>query len=101
MVFERPPGQLTNKGEEILSVLRESGNWHNRAQIAGLLGHKKLFPYDVQLLDELTTAGLVEKRKADKPGFIPFEWQYRATGRDSHDGEERVGRNHDVQLSNE
>ena len=79
MVFERQPGQLTGKGKDLLDKLRESGNWHNRAAIAGFLGQKKIYPYDVALLEEMVTAGMVEKRKADKPGFIPFEWQYRAT----------------------
>ena len=79
MVFERQPGQLTSKGQNLLDKLRESGNWHNRAQIARFMEQNKIYPYDVALLEELITAGLVEKRKADKPGFIPFEWQYRAT----------------------
>ncbi len=82
MVFERQPGQLTNKGQELLEKLRESGNWHNRAKIAALFGQKKIYAHDVALLEELVTAGFVEKRKADKPGFIPFEWQYRATGKE-------------------
>ena len=82
MVFERQPGQLTSKGQNLLNKLRESGNWHNRADIAGFLGQNKIYPYDVVLLEEMVAAGFVQKRKADKPGFIPFEWQYRATGKE-------------------
>ncbi|MBA3873380.1 MAG: hypothetical protein H0X30_29965 [Anaerolineae bacterium] len=81
MVFERPPGQLTSKGQDLLEKLRESGEWYNRTGIARLFGQKTIYPHDVALLEELVTAGFVEKRKADKPGFIPFEWQYRATGK--------------------
>ena len=79
MVFERQPGQLTAKASDILEALKQVQHWHNRRSIAHLLGQYRLVPYDVVLLDELITAGLVEKRKADKPRFIPFEWQYRAT----------------------
>lgn len=78
MVFERPEGELTDAARRILNVLQEAGEWQGRSDLARLLGKAKFVPYDVQLLEGLVTAGLVERRKASKPGFIPFEWQYRA-----------------------
>lgn len=82
MVFERPPGQLTGKASDILAALKSANDWLNRTAIARALDQDKLVPYDVQLLEGLVTAGFAEKRKADKVGFIPFEWQYRATGKE-------------------
>ena len=78
MVYERPPGELTPHTKKILEALRSAGDWLNRAQVAEALGKSRLTPYDVRMLDELAAAGTIEAVRRDKPGFIPFEWFYRA-----------------------
>lgn len=78
MVYERPTGELTPHMKKILDALRSAGDWMNRSELAKALGKNRLTPYDVQILDELATAGTVEAVRRDKPGFIPYEWVYRA-----------------------
>jgi hypothetical protein len=77
-VRQRQPGELTAQANKILDAIRANGDWMNRSDVAQAIGKKRLTPYDMGLLDELATAGLIEATRRDKVGFIPFEWVYRS-----------------------
>jgi len=69
---------LTPQAEEILRVLREAGEWMNRAELAKRSGKSALNKWDVILLAKLAEAGLIEVMQVPRHGPIGYEWRYRA-----------------------
>lgn len=69
---------LTQKQQTMLSVLRSAGDWFSRVAIARGIQQKRLYPFDVTLLERLETQGLIEAQRVERPGAIPYEWHYRA-----------------------
>lgn len=69
---------LTPQGQQLLNLLRETGDWTNRSGLARLAGKSALNKWDVVLLNRLAKSGLIEMRQIPRHGPIGYEWQYRA-----------------------
>jgi hypothetical protein len=69
---------MTPKGEEILNLIREKGDWITRAELAELLGKKRLNVWQVALLDMMVEQKVLVMKKRRIPGGIGFSWQYKA-----------------------
>ena len=79
MIQETPPGELPRPAKRLLEGLQAAkGEWLSRSELAKAVGKDKIYPYDVQLLNDLIHAELIESRKRPREGFIPYEWEYRA-----------------------
>lgn len=71
-------GDMGKLKEKILEVLRDSGGWMSRAEIAQALNRPtRLQPYDVELIEELISEGLVEQEK-ELVGTVKEVYKYRA-----------------------
>ena len=73
----RPPDHVTPLADHLLKILRTSGEWMTRTQIAQAIGRSRLTPYDISCLELLATQALVETRQA-KRGLFGTRWEYRA-----------------------
>lgn len=70
---------VTPLGEKLLSVMRESGDWVTRRQLAERIGRRVFSPYDLTVLKGLVAEGLVEETK--RPfGVVREEHIYRIKG---------------------
>lgn len=69
---------MTALSDKILDTLRANGGWLSRRQLARELGRPtQLSPYDTDLLENLVSAGLVE-RETRLMGVVKTIWYYRA-----------------------
>ena len=76
MTDERPA--LTPLGERLLEILRGSGEWMSRGEIAREIGRPtRLTPYDVQVLEDLADDNLIQI-DSRKIGAVRTEYIYRA-----------------------
>lgn len=77
MTADRPT--LTPLGERLLDILKESGEWMTRKEIAAALGrpNDKLAPYDWQVLDALAADDLITVTNR-KIGAVRTEYIYKA-----------------------
>ena len=74
--------EIIGRGAALLSVLRSTGQWTTRTQLAEATGKKQLSPNDRNWLATLERDGLIEVRKQTINAPVGFEWQYRATEQD-------------------
>lgn len=52
---------MTELSEKMIETLRQHGGWITRKQLAGALGRPgQLTPYDIDLLEGMVKAGLIE-----------------------------------------
>ena len=70
---------ITLLGEKMLEVLKESGDWFNRRQLADALRRPKqlLTPHDISTLEMLENEGLIVAEK-HSIGTVKFEFRYRS-----------------------
>lgn len=69
---------MTELSAHILKTLRSNGGWMSRRELGLAIGRPvRLTPYDLQLVDEMIAAGVIE---ADKrvAGPVRREYVYRA-----------------------
>jgi predicted transcriptional regulator len=67
---------LEEQTRQLLTALSEE-KWTSRAELAKLLGKKRLNPYEVAALDMLTAQGQIEAEKRPAIGPIGYQWFYR------------------------
>lgn len=69
---------ITQRGAQILDALRASGAWMTRAQLAGATGKNWLSPNDLNQLERMAAAGLLDiRQRPTERGPVP-RWEYRA-----------------------
>lgn len=79
VITKRGSMETTPLGEKILSVMRESGGWLTRRQLAERMGRRVFSPYDLTILKGLVAGGVVEESK--RPfGIVREEHIYRLKG---------------------
>lgn len=70
--------EVTELEAKLLEVLRANGDWMTRRQVAQALGRPGILtPYDVELLEKLAAADLVEITQRPT-GPVRKVWSYRA-----------------------
>lgn len=69
--------ELSKLQAALLNVLKDSGAWMNRKEIAGALGRKALSYHDIQQLKALEGFGLIESREITI-GAVLTAYEYRA-----------------------
>lgn len=70
--------ELDAQSQKILDILKESGEWLNRRDVAQAMGKKQLNPYDIAILQVLAAQGLIETDRKDNNSPVGWEWVYRA-----------------------
>jgi hypothetical protein len=71
---------LTGHAYKLLEVLKDAeGKWLTRAEIAEAIHKRRLTPHDVDLLQRLSDAELVEIDAREFPGPIGYMFMYRTT----------------------
>ena len=74
-------GEITVRALELLDALKaHRGVWMTRAELARATNKNRLSPHDVDLLDRLVDAGLIEKRRRDSNTPVGIAYDYRAKG---------------------
>jgi DNA-binding IclR family transcriptional regulator len=68
--------RLTERAEELLTAIREAGDWVTRSDIAEATGKNRLSPHDRQLLDTLADSGYIERE--ERPAGISMKYVYKA-----------------------
>jgi hypothetical protein len=59
--------QITNRAAELLATLQaNTEGWHSRAELAELMGKKRLNPHELDLLDQMGRDGLIRVSKQDR-----------------------------------
>jgi Fe2+ or Zn2+ uptake regulation protein len=70
--------KLTPQSEKILRMIKDNGAWMSRAEVAKLMGKKRLNVWDVALLKLLVEQGLLVVEKHLIEGGIGAAWMYKA-----------------------
>lgn len=71
--------ELSDQARRFLDVINaNAGQWLTRRQIAGLVGKKRLNPYEIAALDLLTEQKLIDRQEVKVAGAIGFQYNYRA-----------------------
>ncbi len=68
---------VTERGLQLLKALRKRGDWMSRADLALATGKHRLSPHDLELLNRMIAAGLVERRQRAISTPIAFAFDYR------------------------
>ena len=68
---------LTPTARKILAIMCEHGDWVTRADLANKIGHEKLSPYHIRVLERLFVKGLIEVRRYRTASWN-LSYQYRA-----------------------
>lgn len=69
--------EFTERARELFAVLDVRREWVSRAQLARGSGKNRLSPHDVDLLDEMEAAGLIEKRQRASNTPVGIAYDYR------------------------
>jgi hypothetical protein len=76
MLMTKDESQLSKLGVRFVEILTAAkGEWLSRSQVGLELG-RKLQPYDIALLEQMTKDGLIESREA-LTGAVKTRWEYR------------------------
>lgn len=70
--------EITDRARELLAALKaQDGAWVTRSELARATGKNRLSPHDVDLLERLIEAGLIEKlqRKSNTPVGIAYDYR--------------------------
>lgn len=72
-----PPDYLTEHTQKIYhAILQQPDQWLTRAQIARLIGKKRLTPYDIALLDWLVDAEMIVCQQEQGFSREGYRWVY-------------------------
>ena len=73
-----PPDGLTPQARRMLAILRQQGDWMNRAELAEALQISKLVTHHAELLQSMVDKGLIEIRPRPTGKKGPVSHEYRA-----------------------
>lgn len=71
--------ELTALDNVLLDTLRTSEDWQSRSDIADMIGRKTLTHYDIERLERMVDAGLIEK-STRTVGVVKKHYVYRLRG---------------------
>lgn len=63
---------------KLLEILKANGDWMSRRDISRALGHTRLYPNEITLLDVLARQGVIEARSVATKAPSGERWEYRA-----------------------
>ena len=72
-----PDQPLTAHAQKMLGIITARADWTSRAMIARALGKRRLTPYDVQLLEDMTARNLIETRQRESNTPIGTAYEYK------------------------
>lgn len=76
MLMTKDEPRISKLGARFIEILEAGkGAWLTRSEVGLELG-RKLQPYDIALLEQMTKDGLIESREA-LTGAVKTRWEYR------------------------
>ncbi len=70
--------EITEQGRALLAIIHKAEHGVTRGDIAAAQNKKRLNVWDVKLLSDLESAGLITIQKRKAPGPIGHEFVYKA-----------------------